>query len=82
MNSPNPALADKLQLIGNNLYFLRHARKMKMTVVAQSVGVTHPVISQIENGRYTALTFSLLVKLSALYNVPIDEVISRSYFSL
>ncbi|RYE21833.1 MAG: XRE family transcriptional regulator [Sphingobacteriales bacterium] len=81
MNKPNSILGEKLELIGNNLYFLRHARKLKMTVVAQSVGVSHPVISQIENGRYTALSVGLLLKLSELYNVTLDDLMTRSYLT-
>ncbi len=35
--------------IGTRLYYLRHLKKEKITSVAIGVGVSHAVISKIEN---------------------------------
>lgn len=66
---------EKLKQIGDKLYMARHARREKMQTVAQAVGVSHPVISQVENGRYKGLSSSLLFKLSEYYGISLNELI-------
>ena len=65
-----------LSIIGNNLHTIRNARKETLQAVASDLGITHPVISQIENGRYENLKFNLLVKLCNHYNVPLNKIFS------
>ena len=64
--------------IGKFFRELRLSRKDKLATVANSIGVTHPVISMIENGRYDGLSFKLLQKLSEYYGVSFEEVIHSS----
>lgn len=68
MNTPH-TLKPLLERIGNKLYDLRHARREKLETVAVSVGVTHPVISQVERGVYECLSLELLCKLADYYGV-------------
>ena len=48
-----------LNTIGQNLHTIRNARKETLQGVASEIGVTHPVISKIENGRYPTLQLGL-----------------------
>jgi transcriptional regulator with XRE-family HTH domain len=43
---------------------------------AEDIGITHPVISKIENGRYPNLQLNLLVKLCNHYNVTLQQALS------
>ncbi len=61
--------------IGNNLYIIRHSRKEKLTAVSVSIGISHPVLSQIENGKYEGLSIKLIVKLAQYYNVPAERIL-------
>ena len=45
---------------GHNLHTIRNARKETLQSVASDIGVTHPIISKIENGRYPNLQLNLL----------------------
>ncbi len=69
------AFEDLLKKIGNKLYDIRHSRREKITNVANGVGVSHPVISLIENGRYKSLTFNLLHKICEYYEVELLSII-------
>ncbi|MBS1585720.1 MAG: helix-turn-helix transcriptional regulator [Bacteroidetes bacterium] len=60
MNTQN-SLMPLLTKIGNKLYSLRHERKDKLVNVAKGVGLTHPVISQIERGLYLCLSSNCFV---------------------
>jgi transcriptional regulator with XRE-family HTH domain len=39
-----------LTTIGHNLHTIRNARKETLQAVAAEIGITHPIISKIENG--------------------------------
>lgn len=62
--------------IGFKLYTKRHLKREKITVAAHNIGVSHPVLSQIENGRYTALSFKLLSKIADYYEMSIQELLN------
>jgi len=62
-------------VIGEKTYILRHSKRLKITTVANAIGVSHPVISQIENGRYKALSLRLLFRIAEFYEVPIWDLI-------
>jgi transcriptional regulator with XRE-family HTH domain len=74
----NPALDNSLNPTGHKLYLLRHEKRQKKTSVAKDIGISHPAISQIENGRYRALSFQLLCKTVSYYNVPVYEPIGNN----
>ena len=65
-----------LNTIGQNLHTIRNARKETLQGVASEIGVTHPVISKIENGRYPTLQLGLLVKLCNHYNICLQQALS------
>lgn len=64
-----------LTTIGNNLNILRNARKETLESVAKDVGITHPVLSKIENGRYPGLSISLLIRLCNHYKTTPQQVL-------
>lgn len=65
-----------LSTIGQNLHTIRNARKETLQSVAEDIGITHPVISKIENGRYPNMQLNLLVKLCNHYNVTLQQALS------
>jgi transcriptional regulator with XRE-family HTH domain len=65
-----------LTKIGQNLHTVRNARKETLQSVATDIGITHPIISKIENGRYPNLQLNLLVKLCNHYNVSMQQALS------
>ena len=69
MKQPS-SLEQLLTQLGNELYYHRHTTKQKMVSVSKAVGVSHAVISRIENGRYAPLTLSLLKRLADYYEIP------------
>lgn len=69
-------ISSLLLTISNNLHTIRNARKETLKAVAVSIGVTHPIISKVENGRYPNLQLGLLVKLCNHYNVSLQQILS------
>jgi len=65
-----------LTTIGQNLHTIRNARKETLQAVASEIGITHPIISKIENGRYPSLQLNLLLKLCNHYNITLQQVLS------
>lgn len=63
-----------LTTIGRNLHTIRNARKETLQAVASEIGVTHPIISKIENGRYPNIQLNLLIKLCNHYKVTLQQV--------
>lgn len=68
------SLEETLSDIGSKLYTIRHTRKEKISAVAHDVGVSHAVLSRVENGRYKYLSITLLHKLAEHYKVPIVQL--------
>ncbi len=60
--------------IGQNLHTIRNARKETLQSVAASIGVTHPILSKVENGRYKTLQIDLLIKLCNHYQVSLQQI--------
>lgn len=69
-------ISDLLTTIGKNLHTIRNARKETLQSVALDIGITHPIISKIENGRYKNLRINLLVKLCNHYNISLHHALS------
>ncbi len=65
-----------LTTIGENLHTIRNARKETLQSVAADLGISHPVISIIENGRYKSLQISILIALCNHYNVTLQQILS------
>lgn len=66
------SIGDLLDTIGRNLHSIRNARKETLQSVTHSIGVTHPVISNIENGRSKNLTLAVLIKLCNHYEITLQ----------
>jgi DNA-binding Xre family transcriptional regulator len=66
---------EQLIKIGHNLHTIRNYKKEKLEGVAKSIGITHSVLSKIENGRYDGLTVTLLIKLCNHYQVTLQQVL-------
>ena len=62
--------------IGENLHTIRNARKETLQSVAAEIGITHPIISKIENGRYPNIQLNLLIKLCNHYKITLQQVFS------
>ena len=65
-----------LTKIGQNLHTIRNARKETLQSVAADIGITHPIISKIENGRYPNLQLTLLIKLCNHYQITLQQALS------
>ena len=69
-------LSALLVTIGQNLHTIRNARKETLQAVAAEIGITHPLISKIENGRYQNIQLNLLVKLCNHYQITLQQAFS------
>ncbi|MDR2206932.1 MAG: helix-turn-helix domain-containing protein [Flavobacteriaceae bacterium] len=63
-----------LTKIGKNLHTIRNSRKETLQSVAASIGITHPILSKVENGRYKTLQLGLLIKLCSYYEVSLQQI--------
>ena len=68
--------------IGKNLHTIRNVRKETMQSVGIDIGITHPVISKIENGRYPGLQVNLLIKLCNHYDIALQHLFSLEMTNL
>lgn len=64
-----------LTTIGHNLHTIRNARKETLQAVASEIGITHPIISKIENGRYPNIQLNLLIKLCNHYKITLQQIL-------
>ncbi|MES2704752.1 MAG: helix-turn-helix transcriptional regulator [Bacteroidota bacterium] len=78
MQTTTTSLVHLFQQIGSKLYSIRHSRNEKLTSVASSIGFSHTVISQIENGRYKGLSIKTLHQLASYYKVPLEEILAST----
>jgi transcriptional regulator with XRE-family HTH domain len=68
-------LADEvLASLGRNLSAIRNAKRETQYGVAKSIGLTHPVVSKIENGTYN-ITVELLIKICNHFGVTLQQVL-------
>ncbi len=75
MDSKTASLDQILVLIGNKIYVARHTRREKITTAAANIGISHPVLSQIENGRYKSLSIQTLFKVCDYYDIDLQEIL-------
>jgi len=64
-----------LKVIGENFHSIRNIQKKTLETVASEIGVKHPVLSRIENGRYEGLSMALLVRLCNIYQVSLEQIL-------
>jgi transcriptional regulator with XRE-family HTH domain len=69
------AIADALDQVGPRLRRLRIRRRLTLTGVAQSTGISKSTLSRLETGGRKP-TLELLLALSHAYRVPLDDLVA------
>ncbi len=64
-----------LRTVGENLHTIRNAKKETLDVTAKSIGLTHPTLSKIENGRYPGLTLDLLITICNHFQISLQQAL-------
>jgi len=70
----SPAVAAALEHVGIRLKRVRTQRRMTLTGVAASTGISKSTLSRLENGQRRP-TLELLLALSQAYRVPLDDLV-------
>jgi transcriptional regulator with XRE-family HTH domain len=71
---PNAAFAETLDQVGPRLKQVRAQRRMTLTGVTESTGISTSTLSRLETGQRRP-TLELLLALSRTYRVPLDELV-------
>lgn len=66
---------DVLQKVGQALFMLRSEKRITLESVSDSIGVSHSVVSKIENGRYPNVSLALLIKFANHYKTSLTNII-------
>jgi transcriptional regulator with XRE-family HTH domain len=74
MSADNPGVAAALEHVGVRLQQVRKQRRMTLTAVAESTGISKSTLSRLENGQRRP-TLELLLALSQAYRVPLDDLV-------
>lgn len=69
-----------MQTIGKRLAEIRKSKKLKQMELAEMLNVSQQVISNIERG-VTTPDIEQLKKFADIYNISLDELVGRDYFS-
>ena len=69
------AITDALDQVGTRLRRLRTRRRLTLTGVAQSTGISKSTLSRLETGGRKP-TLELLLALSHAYRVPLDDLVA------
>lgn len=64
-----------LKTIGENIHTVRNAKKETLDCAAKAIGMTHPTLSKIENGRYPGLTMELIITICNHFKVTLQQII-------
>ena len=70
----SPAVATALEQVGPRLKRVRTQRRMTLTGVADTTGISKSTLSRLETGQRRP-TLELLLALSQLYRVPLDDLV-------
>ena len=63
-------------LIGQKLRQKRKIRDEKIQAVERATGISHSVISRIENGRYEMLSLRAIIKLTDYYGIALLDILT------
>ncbi len=69
------SLHQLLAAVGGRLSDLRRQRRQKIATVAAGVSLSPSLISQVENGRYSALSLQVLHQLASYYQVSLHDLL-------
>ena len=72
----NTAIAEALDEVGPRLKRVRTHRRMTLTGVAATTGISKSTLSRLETGQRRP-TLELLLALSHTYRVPLDDLVER-----
>lgn len=61
--------------IGDNIHTIRSSKKETLETTSSAIGIKHPSLSKIENGRYPGLTVDLLIKICNHFKVPLQQIL-------
>ena len=70
----NAAIAEALDEVGRRLKRVREHRRMTLTGVAETTGISKSTLSRLETGQRRP-TLELLLALSQAYRVPLDDLV-------
>lgn len=70
-----PAIADVLAGVGPRLKRVRSQRRLTLTGVAETTGISKSTLSRLETGQRRP-TLELLLALSHAYRVPLDDLVA------
>jgi transcriptional regulator with XRE-family HTH domain len=70
----SPAVAAALEQVGPRLKRVRTQRRMTLTGVAETTGISKSTLSRLETGQRRP-TLELLLALSQTYRVPLDDLV-------
>lgn len=79
MEQVSNGLDNVLIKVGEYLRKKRLETDQKILSVSLSVGISHSVISKIENGKYKGLSLKLLLKLIRHYDTPFEDFFYYMY---
>jgi transcriptional regulator with XRE-family HTH domain len=74
VDDTSAAIAAALDQIGPRLKHLRAQRRITLTALAQTTGISKSTLSRLETGQRRA-TLELLLALSQAYRVPLDDLV-------
>ena len=74
MGTDSPAVAAALAHVAPRLKQVRRRRRVTLTEVSASTGISTSTLSRLENGQRRP-TLELLLALSQLYRVPLDDLV-------
>jgi transcriptional regulator with XRE-family HTH domain len=75
VDDTSAAIATALDQVGGRLRLIRTQRRLTLTVVADSTGISKSTLSRLETGQRRP-TLELLLVLSQAYRVPLDDLVA------
>ncbi len=75
MDDTAAAIATALDQVGGRLRLIRTQRRLTLTTVADSTGISKSTLSRLETGQRRP-TLELLLVLSQAYRVPLDDLVA------
>jgi transcriptional regulator with XRE-family HTH domain len=75
VDDTSAAIATALDQVGGRLRLIRAQRRLTLTAVADSTGISKSTLSRLETGQRRP-TLELLLVLSQAYRVPLDDLVA------
>lgn len=65
--------------IGPALKSLRKEKNLSLREASRRAGVSHPYLSQLENGKNDKPSLAIMERLAKTYDITLDDLMSRAY---